>query len=180
MPESDKQEKYSDLKKATRKSGITAISIFAIDTFILGAPAFSTFVLIYVVLYLFPVSVFSILNRPKLKFFGYKLLIYAAMVIASIGLHEFEITNAQHRGETIITAVNNYQQDKGRYPDTLENLVPVYLPEIPAARVIPTVIAPTDFYYLGAPDDPHLMFVEFPPYGRQSWSFQQKEWITID
>ena len=37
MPDPDKQEKYSDLKKATRNSGITAISIFIIDTFILGA-----------------------------------------------------------------------------------------------------------------------------------------------
>ena len=180
MPDPDKQEKYSNLKKATRKSGITAICIFAIDTFILGAPAVSMLFLVYVVLYLFPVTVFSILNRPKLKFFGYKLLIYAAMVIASIGLHEFEITNAQHRGETIVTAVNKYRQDTGHYPAVLENLVPGYLSGIPEARLIPAALAPTVFYYLGAPDDPHLMFVEFPPYGRQSWSFKENKWITID
>ena len=180
MPEPVKQEKYGDLKRATRNAGITAICVFAIDTFLLGAPAFSSLFAIYVVLYLLPVTLFSILNRPKLKFFGYKLLIYAVMVIASIGLHEFEITNAEHRAEPIIAAVNKYQQDKGHYPDGLANLVPAYLAEIPEARIIPAAFAPTGYSYFGAPDDPHLMFVDFPPFGRMSWSFQQKEWITID
>ena len=180
MPDPEKQEKYSDLKKTARKAGITAICIFAVDSFLLGAPMFTSLVVFYAVLYLLPVTLFSILNKPKLKFFGCKLLIYTAMIFASFGLHEFDITLTQHRAETVINAVNKYRQDKGHYPDALENLIPDYLPEIPDARVIPIALTTSSFFYLGAPDDPHLMFMDYPPLGRQSWSFKDKEWITID
>lgn len=176
MVDQDKQEKYGNLKKTLIVSGIAAVSILIIDTFVLGAPVFSSFVFLYVVVYLLPVTLFSIRNRPKLRHFGYRLVIYTFLVASSFGLHNYDTDVARQRAETIIAAVEAYHSDKGRYPDSLHSLVPEYISEIPQSRIF---VSGT-FFYLGAPDDPHLMYVDYPPFGRVSWSFKDREWITID
>jgi hypothetical protein len=175
MAKPDTQEKYKNLKRATLASGLAAIFIFIVESFVLGAPMFTVFVLIYVVIYLFPVTLFSIRNKPKLKFFGYKLVIYTLLVISSLGFHSYDISLARQRAETIITAVNQYQQDMGQYPASLEKLVPAYMPEIPKPRIAPGV-----FYYHCAPEDTFLMYADYPPFGRQSWSFNNREWTSLD
>ena len=175
MAEQDTQEKYKDLKKATALSGLAAICIFIFDSFLLGSPVFSGFVLISLLIYFIPATLFSITNRPKFMFFAYKVLIYTALVIASFGFYSYDLSLAMQRAEVLITAVNQYQQDKGHYPDILQNLVPAYVSEIPKPR-----IAPSMFHYLGSQEDPYLMYMTFPPFGRASWSFIKKEWISID
>ena len=175
MTELEQQEKYKNLKKATLETGIAAVFIFIFESYLLGAPIFSVFVVIYLIFYLVPVCLFSFKNIPRLRFYGYKLLIYTILVFSTFGFHAYDISIAMQRADKIITAAEQYHQDNGRYPDTLENLVPAYMSEIPSPRIAPGV-----FYYLGAPEDPHLMFVEFPPFGRLSWSFINKVWITID
>jgi|SRR3989304_4177669 len=175
MTEPDKQEKYKNLKKATILSGVIALCIFIFDSLMIGAPMITAFVMIYLIVYIAPVTLFSIRNRPRFKYFGGKFLIYAILIFSSFWFHTYDISLAQQRSEIIISAVNQYHQDNGRYPDTLQTLVPAYLPEIPEPR-----IAPGEFYYGGAPDNPFLMFVEYPPFGRRSWNFANKEWISID
>ena len=175
MTEPDKQEKYKNLKRATITSGLCALFIFIVDSFTIGAPMISAFVLIYLIVYVGPVTLFSIKNRPRLKYFGCKFLIYAILIFSSISFHNYDISIALKRSEVIIAAVNQYHQDQGRYPETLQNLVPGYLSEIPEPRIAPGV-----FSYGGAPDNPFLMFVEYPPFGRLSWNFVNQEWTSID
>jgi len=175
MTDINKQDKYKNLKRVTISSGLCALAIFLIDAFLIGAPMISVFVLLYLIFYIAPVTLFSIRNKPRFKYFGCKFLIYAILLSASIGFHAYDISIAERRSEIIIATVNQYHQDLGRYPDTLQNLVPAYLSEIPEPR-----IAPGEFYYGGAPDDPYLMFVDYPPFGRRSWIFERKEWISID
>lgn len=175
MTASEKPDKYRRLKLATSLSALAAIAFFFFDAFLVGAPALSTFILLYLLFYLFPVSLFSIRNKPKLKYFGYKVIIYTLLVVASFAFHAYDISIAEARAQRLIAAVDHYYQDKGAYPDTLQNLVPAYLPEIPRVR-----IGPGKFYYLGAPDDPHLMYADYPPFGRTSWSFTNRKWISID
>lgn len=175
MTEPSKPEKYQHLKRATILSALAAIGFFAFDSFMVGAPGMSMFILLYLVFYLIPVSLFSIRNKPKLKYFGYKAIIYTLLVAASFGFHAYDLSLANARAQSVIAAVDHYYRDKGVYPDTLQNLVPAYLPVVPQPR-----IAPGRFYYLGAPEDPYLMYADFPPFGRTSWSFVNKEWITID
>ena len=175
MPASEKPDKYRRLKLATSLSGLAAIAFFIFDAFLVGAPSLSMFILLYLVFYLIPVSLFALRNRPKLKYFGYKVIIYALLVAASFGFHAYDISIAEARAQNLIAAVDHYYQDKGAYPDTLQNLVPAYLPEIPKVR-----IGPGKFYYVGAPGDPHLMYADYPPFGRTSWSFSDRKWINID
>lgn len=169
------EDKYKQLKRATITTGVAAVCIFVIDSFVIGAPTFTFFVAIYVVFYLLPVTLFSIRNKPKRRFFGNKLLIYGVMVAASLGFYTWDISMAEQKADRIIGAVNQYYLDEGRYPLSLANLVPGYLPEIPKPRIVPGV-----FYYVGAPDDPHLMYAHMPPFGRMSWSFREKKWVELD
>ena len=175
MTKSDKEEKFNNLKRETILSGLGAIFIFTFDSFVLGSPMFSVFALIYLLVYLIPFTLISIKNKPKLRFFGYKFVIYTILVISSFGFHSYDISLAEQRAEVIISAIDQYYQDKGHYPDTLYNLIPAYITEIPRPRIAPGV-----FYYVGVPEDPHLMYADMPPFGRVSWSFKNKEWIHLD
>ncbi len=175
MAKKEKTEDYLNPKKPLIISGLSAIGIFVFDSFMLGAPAFSIFVLIYVVVYLIPVALFSIRNKAKLKFIVTKMGIYSVMLVFSFGFRAFDLSLAEKRANTVISAVEQYNQDNGHYPTFLNELVPKYLPEIPKPRIAPGI-----FYYPGAPEDPHLMYTDYPPFGRLSWSFKDKEWISID
>ena len=175
MSKAGKQDKYQRYKGATVISGLAAVAIFIFDSFMMGSPGISMIVLLYLVFYLIPLSLMSIRNKPRLKYFGYKAIIYTILVAASLGFHAYDISLAEARSREIITAVDKFYQEQGTYPGALENLVPAYLPGIPRPR-----LGPGAFYYLGAPENPHLMYADFPPFGRKSWSFTDRKWITID
>lgn len=174
MNEIKKEEKYQHVKRATILSCLSAVAIFIFESFMVGAPMISMFVLIYVII-LIPGTLLSIRNKPRLKYYGYRLIVYTVLVASSFGFHQFDLSIARSRAETVIAAVEKYREDKSAYPESLQGLVPGYITEIPKPR-----IAPSRFYYLGTPQDPHLMYMEFPPFGSVSWSFNNKEWITID
>ena len=175
MTETAAEKKYRRVKREAILTGLFAVGVFGFESFVFGAPAISMFVLIYVVVYLIPVTLISFKNKPKQRFYGSKLIIYAILVMASFGFHSYDLSLARSRAETIIAAADRYHQDKGAYPANLQQLVPAYLADIPQPRIVPG-----RFYYLGGPESPHLMYVEFPPFGRVSWSFVEREWITID
>ena len=175
MPDPNTAEKYRHLTRATLITAVGAVIFFVFDAFFMGAPALATFILLYLAFYLVPVSLFSLRNKPKLRYFGYKAIIYTVMVAASFGFHAWDVSIARARAEGVIEAVDHYHRDKGAYPQSLQQLVPAYLTAVPTPRIGPGV-----FYYLGAPDDPHLMYADFPPFGRASWSFNDRKWISID
>lgn len=175
MTETASADKYGQLKRASVTTGLVAICIFIVDSFVIGTPTFSVFVAIYVIFYVFPVTLISIKHKPKLRFFGYKLVIYSVLVAASFGFYTYDTSVAEQRADAIIAAVDQYHLDQGRYPLSLVHLVPAYLPEIPKPRIVPGT-----FYYLGAPEDPHLVYVHMPPFGKLSWSFRDKQWIELD
>lgn len=174
MNETSQEQKYQNLKKIVIKAVILALVIFVFEAFMLGAPVFSVLIVIYLLLYLYPATLFRIRNKPAFRFYGSRALIYTILVVSSIGFHNFDVYLGKKRGETVIAAIEKYHDDKGSYPGNLQNLVPEYLAEIPKPRIAPGI-----FYYQGAPDDPHLMFTSYAPFGRLSWSFKDRKWTEI-
>jgi hypothetical protein len=59
--------------------------------------------------------------------------IYALLFIATFAVISLSATVAQHRATPVISAVNRYRSEHGRYPTDLNELVPEYLPSIPHA-----------------------------------------------
>ena len=60
-------------------------------------------------------------------------MIYAALCVATMGVILQNWHVAQHRAIPLISAIERFHSDKGRYPDTLGELCPVYLASVPKA-----------------------------------------------
>lgn len=70
----------------------------------------------------------------------------------------------------IIPAVYRYQADRGRYPETLDELVPRYLPH----RVPDDFAAPYSLVYFNFDDDARLMVSGYGHQDPHSWHFKQR------
>ncbi len=67
--------------------------------------------------------------------------------------------------------------DKGEYPLTLEALVPVYIESIPTSKY---TIGNNSFKFINNNGSACLLYVHLPPYGRPTYSFNDKKWTYID
>jgi len=117
---------------------------------------------------------FAACRRERLSRLG----IYAAAVIAVFGLRVVTCRVARERADRIVAAVDAYKAARGSYPDRLDQLVPEFIPEIPAkARLTPM---DRGFSYLSGPSGHVLWYVETPPFGRPTYTFERGKWGTID
>jgi hypothetical protein len=86
--------------------------------------------------------VVEVRQRPRrLKHWGWVLLanviLFAIGVIALIAVDLIERRNLRatvRAGDEIVDALEGYRATEGRYPQSLEELIPKYLSSIPAAR----------------------------------------------
>ncbi|MBI5883907.1 MAG: hypothetical protein HZB91_12480 [Elusimicrobia bacterium] len=69
------------------------------------------------------------------------------------------------RAERVISACGQYRQAKGRYPQSLQELVPEFLPAVPRAKPVAMF---SDFRYEPAGNRHRLAWRVFPPRG---WKF---------
>ena len=89
---------------------------------------------------------------------------------------------ADVNGERIVSACESFHSDSGRYPKTLNELVPKYLPSIPPAKYS----MGGDFHYHNSRDSdnsdgstPMLWWDQFGPL-RKIYSFDQRRWHHLD
>lgn len=95
-------------------------------------------------------------------------------------LIQWEIADAN--GERIVRACDSFYSDNGRYPKTLNELVPRYLPSIPPAMY--SIFG--DFHYYNSRDSddldgptPILWWDQFLPL-RKIYSFDRRGWHHLD
>jgi hypothetical protein len=85
---------------------------------------------------------------------------------------------ARVNASQIIVACEAFHNDNNRFPKTLDELVPRYIPAIPRAKYC---LAFGEFRYWGSEDDhPILVWYVVPPYGRKIYDFDDKRWNYID
>jgi len=96
----------------------------------------------------------------------------------TLGTTRWQASHAKAHAETVIAACKAYQAANGAYPDTLQALVPTYLPSIPRAKY--TLVAGKFAYYRGRPGQTMLMFTVIPPFMRTSYTFETDSWFTVD
>jgi hypothetical protein len=67
---------------------------------------------------------------------GLSLLVcWIAALVLSFGIVRYQVRLTEVKGDLIIAAIEDYRRDRGRYPDSLGDLVPACLPEIPSTRM---------------------------------------------
>lgn len=90
------------------------------------------------------------------------------------------------RAELIIVAVESYKAANGKYPDSLDRLVPQFIAEIPTQARI-SFFDRGFRYFVRSYDEGSelkeshtLMYVTMPPFGRATYNFERKSWGFID
>ena len=101
-------------------------------------------------------------------------LIYAALCVSTMGVILSNWRVAQHRAAPVIAAIERFHSDQGRYPSTLEELCPSYLPSIPSAGF--TLIG-RRYGYIA--DRPQLYFPAMF-HGIDAYDFPTRGWRTND
>lgn len=160
-----------------QKTIITAFLLFITDAFVLNQFAIAVITIILGV----PVLLVKLLkarkDRERVKLLVSKAGIYAVMIALIIGANIFNNIVAGRRANDIITACEQFRAKTGRYPGQLSELVPDFLPTIPAAKYS---LMGSSFRYFAREDSHALMYVAIPPYGRKYYVFEKRAWETVD
>jgi len=86
---------------------------------------------------------------------------------------------AEERAGKVIAAVEPFKAKRGGYPDKLEQLVPVFLPEVPPAK--PFGMLREFQYRRSATDGQHtLTYTVVAPFGRRLYHFEEQRWSALD
>jgi len=99
-------------------------------------------------------------------------VVYAILTAATLWWIQFNWKTAQHRAGPLIVACENFRVAKGRYPASLDELVPEFMPTIPNAKY--TLLGR---HFIYDHDRPALVIaVMF--HGVSSYDFPTRSWRT--
>jgi hypothetical protein len=84
---------------------------------------------------------------------------------------------AENRAAEVIAAAENFKLRFGRYPEKLDELVPIFLPEVPMAKPAGAMRA---FDYRILEGEHTLMYTVVPPFGRKIYTFERQRWSALD
>jgi len=84
---------------------------------------------------------------------------------------------AIYRSQELVKNLESYKKENGAYPEKLEQLVPKYYRSVPTAKIS---AMGSFFYHSTADGNPMLFYVIYPPFYRNGYDFQSKEWKAFD
>lgn len=87
-----------------------------------------------------------------------------------------QLRMAKANAQRIVAACDEYHAANGRFPETLDELVPQYLPSIPRAKYC---LDFGDFVY-SDDERPTLIWYVVPPYHRRIYNFETRQSKDID
>jgi hypothetical protein len=87
-----------------------------------------------------------------------------------------ENRRVRSEADRIVEAVRAHRRDHGVYPDSLQQLVPRYLPRLPHAKYT----GPMGFTYVVSSDRHVLGWTDVPPFGRPFYVFEEDRWGYLD
>jgi len=155
---------------------LTAIALFVVDSFVMnqGIAVIALFVILF---WLLPKSAILKYKKQSPKTSLIKAGIYGLMALAIFSTIYANNKIAKHRANNLINVIEHYHQSTGQYPQTLNELVPAYLPKVPRAKF---TLVFGDFYYHNYKGDASLMYIALTPLGRPRYDFSSKAWGNID
>jgi tetratricopeptide (TPR) repeat protein len=118
----------------------------------------------------------SAVQRP-----GWRLaLLRIAIPALTLGLvfanDAFQYRIGKANAPRIIAACEEFHSANGKYPKTLDELVPRYMGSIPRAKYC---LMFGDFVYMNY-GRPMLVWYVVPPYGRKVYDFEEQRWNYLD
>ncbi len=163
-------------KSSLRNTLTFAVALVVIDALFLNQGGISALIGAVAVVVLLPRAAFSkepAQRRLRLA----KAVIVLAAVLSVFGLNWANNKLARHRAESIIVAVEAFNQKHQRYPTTLDELVPELIADIPVAKY---AFISSKFYYYASPGSHVLLYMKLPPFGRPTYNFEKQKWGYLD
>ena len=84
---------------------------------------------------------------------------------------------AETNAARIITACEDYHAANGKFPQTLDDLVPQYMHSIPRAKYCMMF---GEYRYWNMEGRHTLEWYAIPPYGRKRYNLEDKKWNYLD
>ena len=106
-----------------------------------------------------------------------RIALWMAAVVAVLAFNVGSNRLAQSRADALVVAVKAFHAQHQRYPKSLQELVPAFVPEVPRAKY---TLVFNHFWYSTQGDDAMLFYVALPPFGRPTYTFSRGEWGYID
>jgi hypothetical protein len=146
------------------------------DAFVFGQGFISVILCIVGVLY-FPLRAIAVRqDGARFKLRLSKAAISSVAGFAALGTIVYGNVIARERAEKLVVAVEQFYAKHSRYPERLEELVPVFIPAIPRAKY---VMIADRFSYSVSGSRHSLMYVVVPPYGRRIYTFEDRKWTDV-
>jgi len=166
-----------------RKTVTTILSglvIFFIEGFFFNQGVFAGLALAVVLISALILCTRRIFNKVDPTVFKESLsrkILFLFIAGASIAMIPVNAAISRSRAETVIAACEGYKQKNGVYPETLSALVPQFLPAVPNANLR---LFMGEFFYMSTPEHHMLLYAVVPPFGRENYSFEERQWHSID
>lgn len=164
---------------SVKRSVFWAVGFYAWDVLVSGLPVIGLSIsFLACVGYAF----FALVRRVRqendiARRYALRGLVYLAAVAAIVSSHGLNLKMGAGNAERIIAAVEMYHQDYGRFPESLEALVPQYLDRVPHSAIR---LSANKFRYWSEADRHQLMWIKVPPYLRAFYDFESNKWTIID
>jgi hypothetical protein len=164
---------------ALRKTIIIAACLYAFDGLIVGQGVLGVFVFLVVFL-AGGIRILMAVRRKEhalVRLHAARVGIYCLMAAAIIATIYVNNRIASRQAERVIAACRQYEAKFHRLPDSLQEVVPEFLPGIPRAKY--TLLYGDFAYFVSDEKKHHLYYVAFPPFARAIYSFESNRWSTL-
>ena len=163
------------------------LALFLLDVLIIGGGNAGAVVSLLLVFYFVVKALIDMFrSADKLKADLVKVAIYAVTLAAIVCGLILNNKLASGRAEAVIAALEKYKAENNSYPDKLGQLVPKFLPAVPAAK-IGLYSRFSQFYYVAGysvenkGEARHLLeYYTAPPFGMQVYTVEEKSWGFSD
>lgn len=163
--------------RSLRGAALLAIAIFAVEALFSNQYFIAIFTMAYVVLVGLPRAMLSARWREARRRQLANLGMYFCAAVAAFTANVANNHLAAQRAQVVIAAVENFKASTGKYPGALSELVPAFLPDVPDAKF---GFGFNKFYYYAHANGASLMYVVYPPFGRQTYDFETKSYGYLD
>ncbi|MCB1746501.1 MAG: hypothetical protein H6977_02625 [Gammaproteobacteria bacterium] len=150
-------------------------TLFVLDALVLGQGLLAAGLVLFAVLVLLPRAWLyrqaGRATRPALAAAGACLACAVAIMVTI----NFNNHLARSRAAELVGVIEHFRGVAGRYPRSLEELVPRYLPAVPRAKL---ALGFDGFLYFNRRGRVLLAFADAPPFGRQVYDFATRRWLS--
>jgi len=154
-----------------------ALVAFLLDALVMGQGLLALVMLLVVLVWFLPRAALARLQlrRPyQRRRYDGRVVAFTASAVAIMLVIGGNNRLAEHRGQVVASAIASFHDVTGRYPVSLDELVPAYLATVPAAKWSLVYDA---FEYRSAPR-PVLTYYDVPPLGRRTFDVEAGRWSS--